>query len=411
LKGRQPPRTHAAEQLRGGGFLGAGISLLILVFLFCPFYIVQFACLFLLFIFLGSRAYSEYLMRHIVILRRDGELRVFRNDWVKVELVAENRGRLPALMLAVIDSPGRLPVFRDNKVLKTLGTRTRTVILWQAYCSNRGIFTLGPAMFRGSDPLGLFPFRCTAPETAALFVYPAPALVSLRNPGGIPLGTLISPNPLYEDMTRHRSLRDYHRGDEPRRINWKATARSGALMVNEYESTVSYPRVIFLNLDPPAYGLRNRELYIERVIEAAAALCLMVSRERQELGMIIHAPGAAADLSFIAPSAFTLIPILERLAALERPRGEGAGGAVAAGDSGPGRGVKALLDRGRSLPYGTRLVYTGPELTEGEYMALNGLKRNRLSLEYLVIDERTLSVMAPGNSRRYQMRESGYEIL
>ena len=306
-------------------------------------------------------------------------------------------------MLAFKDSPGRLPVFRENSLLQSLPARSRRVIFWQAYGSSRGIFTLGPAAVRGSDPLGLFPFELQFPETTKFFVYPAAGIIGLKPPGGIPLGTLITGNPLYEDMTRCRSLRDYHAGDELRRINWKASARTGSMVVNEYESTLSYPLIIFLNIDPAAYPLHKRELHIERAIEAAAALCLMASRERQELGIIIYAPGAAEALSFISPAAFTLVPILERLAGLERRSFEENGGLS--------NSAAVMLDRGQFLPYGARLVYTGPELRDEEYMLLNNLKRRHLTLEFVIIDERARPALAPGNFRRYQMKEAGYEIL
>jgi uncharacterized protein (DUF58 family) len=421
VSGKRPAQEagtldYTVERLRGAGFFEGAAIVLSLIFLFCTIYLAQFACLFLLLILLGSRVYSEYLIRNIRFRRREQEIRAFRHEWVRVELLVENQGRLPALMLALSDFPGRLPVFRDNKLLRTLPGRSRSVMMWQAYCSERGIYSLGPAAIRGSDPLGLFPFRLVTRSGLTLYVYPAPGAVFLRNPGGIPLGTLISPNPLYEDVTRCRSLRDYQAGDEPRRINWKATARSGALTVNEYESTVSYPLMIFLNADPCAYSLGKRELYFERAIEAAAALCLMVSRERQEMGIIIYTgPGKA--LPVISPSAFTLIPILERLAGLERSgpeEGEKDRGRAppASTDSGAlSGGAAVMLDRGKYMSYGTRLVYAGPELTNEEYVVLSGLKRYHLSLEYLVIDERTVPALAPGNSRRYQMKEAGYEII
>jgi uncharacterized protein (DUF58 family) len=410
-------QSRAAVQIRGRGFLLAGVLLLLGIFLFSSLYIVQFISLFLLFIFLGSKIYSEYLIRSIRISRRDRELRGFRHEWIGVELVAENRGRLPAFMLALSDSPGRLSVFRDNKVLCTLPGRSRLVITWRGYCSDRGIFEIGPASIRCSDPLGLFPFSASSGLSARLFVYPSPGMIGIKTPGGIPLGTLITANPLYEDLTRCRSLREYHAGDEPRRINWKASARMIAgetgrpgLMVNEYESTVSFPLVIFLNLDPDEYPLKYRELYWERAIEAAAALCLMASRERQELGIILYTPRGGEPLSFISPASHTLIPILERLAALERPRRQE--NPKAAGAGGPFQGsARVMLEQGKYLPYGTRLIYTGPDFSNEEYMGLNGLKGFHLSLEYLIIDEKTLPRRVPGNSPRYQMKEGGYEII
>jgi hypothetical protein len=188
-------------------------------------------------------------------------------------------------------------------------------------------------------------------------------------------------------------------------------------MVNEFESTISYPLMVFLNLAPEEYSLRTRELYLERAIEAAAACCLMASRERQEVGIILYTPTGDESLAVIAPAAFTLIAIMERLAGLtwsaardEPERKRTARTADAATVTLRGS-TRAALEQGKYLPYGTRLIYTGPDLADEDYMALNTLKAYHVSLEYLIIDETSLSAIVPGNSRRYQLKESGYEIL
>jgi uncharacterized protein (DUF58 family) len=424
---KEYPGHWARVRAAGPGRFLLQSAPLLLVYLFAPFYLIQFIALFILLILLGSGLYSEYLLRNLRLIRRDAELRAFRREWARVELVVENRGRLPAFMLALTDSPGMLAVFRNNKRLCTLKGRSRLALVWQVYCSDRGIFSLGPGGLRCGDPLGLFPFYAAAGERCRLVVYPAPGMIGMKSPGGIPLGALVSPNPLYEDLTRWRSLREYQKGDELKRINWKASARNtsaaadpsaAGLLVNEYEAAVSCPLVVFLNLDPAEYGLRRRELYFERAIEAAAALCLMASRERQETGIILYTPYEGEGFSFIKSGAFTLVPILERLAALERPRiAEASGPAEKPGSPPSGeteilRGsARLLLDRGKQLPYGARLVYCGPDLSDEDYTALNGLKRYRVSLEYLVIDEKRLARSVPGNSPRYQMKEGGYDII
>jgi hypothetical protein len=321
---------------------------------------------------------------------------VFRYEWVRVELKIENRGLLPAFMLAAGDATGLLS--RNRKILCTLSRRSWTFLEWEGHCTERGEFTLGPAVVEGADPLGLFPFKLTARETSRLFVYPVYCSVSLKAPGGIPLGKIISSNPLFEDITFRRSLRPYQSGDEPRRINWKVSARINNLMINEYEATASYPLMIFLNVDQNDYPLKKRSVYIERTIEAAAALCLRASQERQELGIIICASGG---ISVIAPSAFTLVPILERLAVLDWTEEKRCSGDCA----------KIMLDQGKRLPYGTRYLYVGPDPGDEAYISLNSLKRHHLSLEYLIIDDRALPALVPGNSPRYQMKEEGHEII
>jgi uncharacterized protein (DUF58 family) len=391
------------------------VGLCLGVYLFAPLFLLQFLSLFALFIILASRLYSACLLRSLRIFRRDPEIRCFRFEWAAVELTVENRGLLPAFMLALGDWPGDLAVFRNHKKLCTLRGRSRLIFAWQGYCSERGIGSLGPAQLRCADPLGLFPFSASPGETTRLVVYPAPGMIGLDSPGGIPLGKLPSRNPLYEDLTRRRSLRPYRRGDEPRRINWKASVRLGlpssgppSLLVNEYEAAISYPLVVFLNLDPYEYGLQKRELWFERAIEAAAALCLMASQDRQDLGIIFYRPWAEEPCTLIKPGPFTLLPILERLAGIKRPQGPA--GETEAKPALRGS-TRSLLDQGKRLPYGARLVYTGPELPEEDYAALNVLRAGHISLEYLVLDEKRLGRRAPGNAPRYQMREGGYEIL
>jgi hypothetical protein len=408
--------------ISGKGLLLWGIAILLPLYIFAPFALVQFFCILLLFILIGSRIYSEYLVRNIRIYRQDLEFRVFRYEWVQVELKAENQGLLPAFMLVMSDAPGPLPVFKNNTTLCALARRSWKLFAWQGHCTERGAFTLGPVVVRGADPLGLFPFQLVAKQTSCLFVYPFVRSIVLKNPKGIPLGNMISSNPLYEDITRRRSLRPYQSGDEPRRINWKLSARlnyTGSLMVNEYDATASYPLMIFLNVDKNDYPVKKHGDLIERVIEAAAALCLRASRERQELGIVFYTACQEGGISVIAPAAFTIVPILERLAALDwtmtilpKEITPSVNGSSSLDDAGYLSGsAMAMLEQGKYLPYGTRFLYTGPDLGDEAYISLNALKKYHLSLEYLIIDERSLPSLVPGNSIRYKMREAGHEIV
>jgi len=402
--------------ISGKKFLIRAIVILITFYLFTPLAIVQFISVFFLFIIAGSRLYAEYLFRNIKVSRMDSELRVFRHEWVRVEIKVENCGLLPAFMLVVSDSPGNLQVVRMKKTFCTLFRHSWTLLYWDGLCSERGFFSAGPAVIRGADPLGLFQFVLTDREITKLFVYPSVRSIKIKNNKGIPLGNMISFNPLFEDITRYRSLRPYYPGDERRRINWKASAHvsgsaqthSNSLLVNEYEATASYPLMIFLNAEQNEYPVKNRRELIERTIEAAAALCLKASRERQALGIIIYTSFMENGVSVIAPSDFTLVPILERLAALDWTNQKNIG---STDHDYAKKSVITMLNHGRHLQYGTRYLYAGPDIGDEAYITLNLLKKHHLSLEYLIIDERKLPSVVPGNSPRYQMKESGYEII
>jgi hypothetical protein len=213
---------------------------------------------------------------------------------------------------------------------------------------------------------------------------------------------MLRANPLYEDITRCRSLRPYNPGDELRRINWKASARMSFghtdLMVNEYEATASYPLMIFLNIDKNEYPVKKQGWFIERTIEAACALCLRASREKQELGIVFYTSSGEGGISVIAPAAFTLVPILERLAALDWTTAANANADtnVDADATVTEHGsVRAMLEQGKYLPYGTRYLYAGPDLGDEANIRLNSLKRNHLSLEYLIIDEQDMPSLVP----------------
>ena len=393
-------------KIRGYKYLSVCLPLAVFIFIFTPWRPIQFVCLFFIFLLLGSRLYSEYLCRCLRITRRDRELRGFRHEWIDVELVVENHGRLPAYMLASGDSPGMIAVFKDNKSLGTLGGLRSRMLKWQGFSTYRGLYILGPAQLRGSDPLGLFPFVLTSDETCRLFVYPAPGHVRLKPPGGIPLGVLASGNPFHEDLTRRRSIREYTGGDELRRINWKASARmttndSFTLMVNEYESSLSYPLVVFLNADPAEYAPRTREYYLERIIEAAASLCVMASRDRQTLGFILYtSPFEPAEI--ISPAASAHIPILERLAVFERRKIHEDEDA----DNNKGS-VTILLEKAKTLPFGTRLVYAGPFPGAEKLQFIDSMKKSHITIEYLMIDEAAI----PRVKHHYQVKERGYDIL
>jgi hypothetical protein len=70
-----------------------------------------------------------------------------------------------------------------------------------------------------------------------------------------------------------------------------------------------------------------------------------------------------------------------------------------------------MLDEGKFLPFGTRLVYAGPGLDESDYQTLDTLRRYHLTLEYLCLDETSLPPPGDRGFKQYQMKEGGYEIL
>lgn len=101
--------------------------------------------------------------------------------------------------------------------------------------TRRGRFQVGPLTLERVDPLGLGRSRLTTGDTTTLWVHPKT----------YPVRALVSGHPRHHhegrttDDSLHGSLdlrdvREYVVGDEVRHLHWKATARTGRLMVRDY---------------------------------------------------------------------------------------------------------------------------------------------------------------------------------
>ena len=62
-----------------------------------------------------------------------------------------------------------------------------------------------------------------------------------------PLGDLHPLQPLVEDPLRVEGVRPYVAGDNPRRIHWRATARTGSMQVKRYERMASPTIALFVD--------------------------------------------------------------------------------------------------------------------------------------------------------------------
>jgi hypothetical protein len=102
-------------------------------------------------------------------------------------------------------------------------------------------------------------------------------------------------SPLFEDPARVMGVRDYQRGDSPRRIHWTATAKfSGQgrarLMVKQYQPAIARETMICLSLAQADYGHRQRYTATELAIVVAASLANhIVVQEGLPVGLVTEA--------------------------------------------------------------------------------------------------------------------------
>ncbi len=178
--------------------------------------------------------WSRFALSGLSITRRTLTDRAHVGDLLIEQVELENRSRLAKLWVEVTDH-STLPGHRLSRVVSlgpgaTVGWRAKT------WCTRRGRFRLGPLVLRASDPFGLFERRLLVPETRELIVYPALVdLTTVRLPAGeLPGGSALQKRTPF--VTPNVSgVRQYQPGDSFNRIAWSATARTGQLMVKEFE--------------------------------------------------------------------------------------------------------------------------------------------------------------------------------
>src|SRR5690606_12805363 len=142
---------------------------------------------------------------------------------------ASSRPLLPSVMELPVGSGTaafpvpRLPGGGSHEEIFTIPTRRRRVI------------TVGPVKSVRADPLGLLRREMTWTGEQEVFVHPR-----VKNLTGSSTGFLKDlegrvTNDITNSDVNFHALRDYVPGDDRRHIHWKTTARTGQLMVRQFE--------------------------------------------------------------------------------------------------------------------------------------------------------------------------------
>lgn len=178
-------------------------------------------------------------------------------------------GRGAASFLVPAIGPGR-----PHEQIFTVPTRRRSVI------------TIGPARSVKSDPLGLLRRERAWSETVEIFVHPSTVLVDadtaglLRDVEGVVTRDLSS-----SDVAFH-ALRDYVPGDDRRAVHWRSTARTGKLIVRQFEETRKTHLLVVLSLSTREYASEDE---FELAVSAAGSLVLQAAREERRASLITQA--------------------------------------------------------------------------------------------------------------------------
>jgi uncharacterized protein (DUF58 family) len=164
-----------------------------------------------------------------------------------------------------------------------------------------GGHVLGPAFARASDPLGFLRWEAVAATQPELRAYPREdVLQRIVQPAHTQVFT-------GNELARHKGegiefadLRTWTPGDAVKRVNWRASARRGELIVNETHPDRNTDVVLFV--DSFAEARFEGEGTLDLAVRATAALVDIYVRRRDRVGLI----GFGGVLRWLLPGTGTV---------------------------------------------------------------------------------------------------------
>lgn len=209
--------------------------------------------------------------------------RVRVGDHVLGRLLLTNQGRRNLTSTIV-----ELPVGRGaaSFSVPALGTGHSHEQIFTVPTRHRAVITIGPARSVKTDPLGLLRRERSWSETVEIFVHPRTVLTDadtsglLRDIEGVATRDLSS-----SDVAFH-ALRDYVPGDDRRAVHWRSTARTGRLIVRQFEETRKTHLLVVLSIGASEYATDDE---FELAVSAAGSLVLQAAREDRQASLITQA--------------------------------------------------------------------------------------------------------------------------
>lgn len=155
-------------------------------------------------------------------------------------------------------------------------------------CQRRGYYQITNVEVVGCDLFFDGNYYMNAPQQTALYVYPAQTDVRrIRLLCRTISGMVLIQNRLYPDPFEFSGIREYRPTDPMHHINWKASARSDSLMVNQFDSTTSIHTTVILDVEDA--GILRWESLTEESIRIVSSLAARMVREQMELDLISNA--------------------------------------------------------------------------------------------------------------------------
>ncbi|MGH2583444.1 MAG: DUF58 domain-containing protein [Dehalococcoidia bacterium] len=279
-----------------------------------------------------ANAWNRFALERMEYRRTLASRRAFAGETLEVTFSVVNRKPLPVPWLEIVDNVPEAMPLEGGHVAPSSWSGSVTVtrntslawyqrVVWRMRfdCPARGYFHFGPATLRSGDPFGFFKTSSEAMRLDYVTVLPhLYDLTALGLPTRRPFGEERGGSPIFEDPSRLIGVRDYRAGDPLKRIEWKATARRGALQSRVYEPSSSLYLLVALNVTTLEYVWEGYDpVRLERSISLAGSAARWAHEHRYAVGLVANSSYPGADRAMSIPAGRDpdqLTRILEALA-------------------------------------------------------------------------------------------------
>ncbi len=251
-----------------------------------------------------SRLWARLALVDVEYRCKPSNDRFMEGDEFDLALTVENRKPLPLPWLSITDfipvglqlMDTRLPRLSqfgmtEVKEVTSLGQYERVTFHHRLKAVRRGHYAFGPSRIASGDIFGFYRANLESfRRPPGVVVYPRTVpLPNFLLPPARPLGDSLGRLQRSEDPTRPNGLREYRSGDPARRIDWKATARRGAVYVRTYDSSVAQRVVVMAECNTSELDRwSNRPELLEAAVTGAASVVVRSVELGRAVGVVVN---------------------------------------------------------------------------------------------------------------------------
>ena len=264
--------------------------------------------IFLTVFYLQRYLYRKWWEKGLAARVRFSENHVYQGDTVSLteEIVNDKQMPLPAVEIrfALDKELSYLNDARENASVSdknyrrdvfSLFARQKTIRSFPVACQRRGYYEIRELEMVGYDFFFQKKYFRTLPQDAALYVYPRQVDIRrIRLVHQALSGMRLVQNRLYQDPFAFAGIRAYDPTDPMNRINWKASAKSGELMVNQFDATTNICVRCFLDV-ADSHILKYPHL-VEEGISIVTSLAVQLVTDHMDLDVIGNAQRLSLSL-------------------------------------------------------------------------------------------------------------------